>query len=93
MLKPLKTLQDRLGTLHDRHMLARNLDRAMKSGAPGDVLPSLCMLALRNRIEADSLYKDIARSYLAGRAPVLLRPLRDLARKLTARSVHSPSRA
>ncbi len=93
VLKPLKTLQDRLGALHDRHVLARNLDRALRSGAPGDVLPSLCMLALRNRLEADGLYKDIARSYLAGRAPALLRTLRDFARKLAARSAHSASRA
>ena len=58
VLKPLKMRQDRLEVLHDRRVLAQNLDQALKSSAP-----------------------------------VLLRTLRDFARKLAARSVHSASRA
>ncbi len=97
LLKSLKALQESLGGLHDRHVLARDLARALRSGVPHDtrceLLPGLSMLALRNHQEANGLYEDIARSYLGGRTPALLRPLRDFARQLAARGVHPASRA
>ena len=88
VLEPLRALQDSLGDLHDRHVMAQLIVWALKDGLPRDsrrdLVPGLKAVAQQNRQEAGDLREDITRRFLGGRARALLRAPRDLARQLAA---------
>ena len=88
VIGPLRELQDSLGKLHDRQVMARTLARLRNSGArkepDGDLMPGLRWLALRNREEAAMLHEKIRRRYLDQSARTLLRSQREFVRRLTA---------
>ncbi len=87
VLAPLRELQDCLGDLHDRHVMAQRLSPMLKDAVPQGLRDrlraGLGAIAERNWQEACFLRGVIGRRYVGARARQVLRAPRDLARQLS----------
>lgn len=88
LLARLKGLQERLGTLHDAHVMSHELRQVLDGGGPAVPRPALLSLARRLRDDVKRAFDAVHDDWLEGRHAQFTESLRELDARLRAVRSH-----